>query len=305
MLRRLFWQLATILPLIATGYMGLLPKTRGEALPEFSDDPTTQARIAAYAEPVRASYALTDSKKAVLPQATVRAVATVWIRGLESGLLRPLPPLHYRNGFTEGIKAQIYEARQFVLASLHRLAGSRENEGRVAEAIETDLSALKVGEVLKYSDMTTLLTSCSFQARTVRRLRSLEPKMTAAQRSAVASAVRAIALSPEEFKRIAARVGMQYAVYESNKNGGRDTEPIELAMNKAEQIIANGDLAQMDRDLKSLIVRDQQELAAILCSLRRIASEARRLEGAREGLLASLAARRSEMVAARVANGAL
>jgi hypothetical protein len=136
-------------PLILIGAVCAQSRFYQDSYQPVYDTVTQEANISAYIKPVkltRVQFAQSQSAE------TTRAVAQVWLAGQENGTLKPLLPSSADDNLRSPIKAQIYAACDSVVQRLLNLGDNERSKGKVVQAMQDHLLALKTCEILKYSD---------------------------------------------------------------------------------------------------------------------------------------------------------
>lgn len=152
---------------------------------EFTEyGPDTNARIAAYAQPVRAVRSSLSPLSPVTEE-NVRAVADLWLQGYDQGKLRDIPPATTINNCATTVYQQILDSRMTVLEGLIRSADEKRAANKPHDAAMLYADALKVANIAKYSELTSVADSSVVQMESLKKLMIVEPQLDEADRKEV------------------------------------------------------------------------------------------------------------------------
>ena len=175
-LRTVMYRLFTISPLVLAGTIAAESRFHLDMFQTVACTSKQENEISAYIEPVRQAEKLLWLRSS--PD-KVRRVAAAWIEGAKTGHLKPLEPVSADDSIETSIKGEIASASRSVQAKLMALSKSEAQRQEYAQAIEDAMTALRVGEVIKYSDAVSLANTATTQRGIIRNLSDLTVQLDA------------------------------------------------------------------------------------------------------------------------------
>lgn len=157
--RRSLRALAVVLPLAATGVVGVQARLAPANAVEYVSAEIQEQRIAAYIEPVRAVYSLNLGTNLEAPRSEVERVAGYWLEALRSGGLLRLIPMDLHDTTELGAKNEIMNAATALAYKLTKLAEDDANNAKYDEALRNSRDAIELASTLMASDLNALANS--------------------------------------------------------------------------------------------------------------------------------------------------
>lgn len=165
----------------------------------FSEDPyvlpldlaSQNARIAAYAGPVRATAPLLLMRSSEVDAEVVEQAARHWIGGRHEGRLLALYPSSAKNS-ESGVRAEVFAAKRRVTSLLIEAAKERITGGELDRAVENLLQAIEIAELSKFADFHSVTSSAAIQRRALSLLSRLSAHVEGPTRTEIAYRLRGI-----------------------------------------------------------------------------------------------------------------
>ncbi len=105
--------------------------------------------------------------KLLIPEKKAMELASHWISGAKSGLLRPLTPIAVDDSSREGVKGQIVRSCMKVAESLNLSASEHLRAGAYGLAIRDTLKSMETVQTVKFFDFASLGESCMVERRSL------------------------------------------------------------------------------------------------------------------------------------------
>lgn len=163
---------ALAVPLTGTGFLAINGRVP-DSFPNPELGPVLSRKIDAYCEPVAVVQRDIMAVRTAAPATKVEAAASVWIRELKAGHLKPLPSVGESDTTRDGVKSQILNTRNVVIANLIRVGTEARLQGDKSAAIRRYNMALTVSSIARDSDLNALATSLAFENTALRQLKDL------------------------------------------------------------------------------------------------------------------------------------
>ncbi|MCX7798756.1 MAG: hypothetical protein N2109_00250 [Fimbriimonadales bacterium] len=190
------------MPGFLMAFLSLGARTYRDGFEFRSYNRTQNETIEAYAQPLRGVDSLPKTMPTPSDFPRIRRVAEVWINGLHSGALRPIPPSHADEEIPRGAREQILVGRSSLVSMLKSASHVASKAGRKEEAIRFLLQAYEVLEVSKTSDAFLMGLSARSQWTTVAHLsRELKGWKAEDRRRWVAELRRLLAITSESSRK--------------------------------------------------------------------------------------------------------
>ncbi|MFZ4508621.1 MAG: hypothetical protein ACOYON_13080 [Fimbriimonas sp.] len=218
-------------------------------MPEYSM--AENDAIAAYRGVVARSQALSGASAG--DAAKVEAVAREWIYGAAKGDLKALQTSDYFDNASEGVKAEINQARHQVVNRLHNLATVEIANGEFESAAKHYLLVTQLAEVTKYFDLGTVYNSGADQRTALGNLAILLPKLNSKQAEAIRSGLEEVRNQQQPLDGLTARMRRHFAAYRREQG----KEP--LAIEDAQRVNMFAQVATSSQD-PSLVARDLRKI---------------------------------------------
>lgn len=108
----------------------------------------------------------------------LRRVAMNWVEASHRGELRPLLPVHIHDFVREGVKQEIYRSADVMVMHLMAVARYEAQEGNAGQSAQDLVLAIRLSEVMKYSDPYAVAHSGLQQRSALTHLSEIQPKMS-------------------------------------------------------------------------------------------------------------------------------
>lgn len=169
-LKQLVPVLVAATPVTFLGWVGFESRIYEDAFETKPVNQVEEERTLAYGEPVRLFRDAQNLGPADRNAESYRKVAVVWLAMFEDGKLQSLPLYDYEYSCREGTKQQIDLAAQSLARSLEIIGDAEQRNGNTKMAAKDYMDAFRIGEILKYSDITSYLDCTSRQTAVVNKL---------------------------------------------------------------------------------------------------------------------------------------
>lgn len=173
--RTMAYKFMVICPLLYVGAISARARLHVEPHTFVACTLKQQRAMAAYREPFIAAASFRGTRYRDVNRIRLREVADSWIQGAAEGRLQSLTPVHLDDFVRDGVKQQIYRANDLLVQLLVNIA--QEEQAQPVQAAQDLVRAVKVAEVLKYSDPYAIAQSCIHQRTALQRLRAVSPKL--------------------------------------------------------------------------------------------------------------------------------
>lgn len=202
--RKLVYRLMVFAPAIFLVGIGVHARGISTSYDTLANDHRTEQNILAYIPVLQASepYASSFAKA---PIERTKQIARRWIGDAEKGILNPLVPVAYEDTSSEGVKSQIFEAKGRIVRALLRDIEPSMKSGRTEDAAESAVLALKLSNVLKYSDFVSMFNCAAEQRRVMREIEPLVTKLDAKNQAAISEAIATLKLDTKRVSTLVRR----------------------------------------------------------------------------------------------------
>ncbi len=174
-------------PFLLLGLIGLNARMNRAAWSFVEYGPVTSNKIYAYIEPI---IIASLASRHGATEAEVLDALGVWTEGLRSGYLNDVPPASAELDGISGAYQQILASKHMLLASAEKIALSREKDGDFVGAAEIYSMIIEIGDVAKYSEFSSFTIGSVDQAKALRSIARIAPKLTVEERKQVALSLR-------------------------------------------------------------------------------------------------------------------
>lgn len=240
--RRLIQYFLVMGPMFMLAGLGIEERTRTETFETKRYDDRTTNLVLSYQHPVRKVAILSHQESQFDFANRLRRVASEWCELSDLGVLRPIPSAFASDNMREGTKAEIADAAEYLLAHLVTSARKEHFAQRYGAAADDLLFAIKVAQILKYSDLNSVGVFCSWQRQALLELRGTVPRLQESDRRRVASQLRKLRQSDVPLTQIALRARRNF--WQDDARRGIQRQEIE----DVGRFVHVGDLMQMQND---------------------------------------------------------
>ncbi|HVL40309.1 MAG TPA: hypothetical protein VM328_13040 [Fimbriimonadaceae bacterium] len=227
-LRRVVYQVMMLAPIWLMAALGLYERTYQDDYQFPALVPREHDRVTAYVDIMRRSkplLALNLGSHHPEHDPAIVELAREWIRQAEAGKLESLHPAFHGDTMREGVKSDILSSKCRLTSYLVSIGRRLHGKGRAEEAAGAFILALRMGEVAKYSDLTTVSASNLQQRAALEHLETLLPELDPQQLEPVRQALADHEARQKRIEPIVLLVRRQYATYRAAK--GEPVLPIE------------------------------------------------------------------------------
>lgn len=196
--RKLVYRFMVVAPAIFLAGIGVNARSLSTEFDTIRNDARTDRAILAYVPYMRETEApLRHDNPADLDRAL--GISKKWLAAANRGELKALPPIAYEDTSTEGAKSQVFEAKSKVVFRL--LSGIEETgkAGNYAKMSECATAAIRMSEILKYSDFISLFNCTTEQRRATDFTKPFLEKLDVKHRSEL---IRTLSLAKPDTKRV-------------------------------------------------------------------------------------------------------
>jgi hypothetical protein len=189
--------------------------------------PETTLRIEAYSRPVEMVRNAIVKGRPVSTE-ELRKTIDAWLEGSRRGDLRDIYPPTTQVDGSAVIYDQIVRAKQTLVDNALRYGHVLQSQGRTREAALVYADVFELADVGKYSELSALCESATYQSSTLKRIAQLAGSLSAEDRSAILARLSSLDRSPERtLSQIVDRLCVTYA--RDLERQGRSAAPIEAA----------------------------------------------------------------------------
>ncbi len=179
MLRRVFlYRMMVFAPVTLILGVAVESRTYSDGFLPVMLSPVQMERMNAYIPLVqRTNVVLRDKASQDRPEA-LRLVAGDWVKAIDEGKLKDLPPIAFDDSTIDGLKASIFECKTMFARRLSRF-GLRSAKAQDSESAAADMIlALRLSEAGKFSDLHSVLSSAAQQRLCLKTIDELLPKLS-------------------------------------------------------------------------------------------------------------------------------
>lgn len=150
--RMLAYRLMVLSPILYIGTLAIRARTHVNVFEFTACTQKQHHAISAYQPFVMAAAPYQSQYPRSLNRPALRQVARSWISASASGDLQPLLPVHVHDFVRDGVKQEVYRAADVMVMHLMTVAKYEVREGNADQAADDLVLAMRLAEVLKYSD---------------------------------------------------------------------------------------------------------------------------------------------------------
>jgi hypothetical protein len=161
-------------------------------------DVTADQKISQYVPVVRATDTLLSQSRRT-PEDLER-VARLWTEGADTGKLKPLRAQTYEDSIHLGVKGQILSCAKALAHELDKSSKTARAEGNYAASAEYLVTAMRLMQPLRYSDLTSIAVVGGAQRRYLKELALVWPQLDDTKRSSLAGQIEEIKPDPAEIE---------------------------------------------------------------------------------------------------------
>lgn len=179
--RYVAFKLLFMAPMALMAGLGTHSRLKSDNFEQVGFSYTQQKRITAYREPVIAAQDVLRKKERD-PKALIQT-ADLWLEAYQQGRLYPLVPATTDDGDQESVRGEVIIAAANLSGAMTFGGKLEAQKGHTRLAKDLALEAIQLGEILKYSDLSSLNVFRVQQARSLALLNtlSIEDRATRAQ----------------------------------------------------------------------------------------------------------------------------
>ncbi|MBV6456969.1 MAG: hypothetical protein HONBIEJF_00074 [Fimbriimonadaceae bacterium] len=193
-----------ILPLLAIAWSGNHdPGASTPVTPVQAYSATDEQALLAYQEPLRAVRRLALCKpttgyegSSIQYTSETYRVASQWVTGHRNGQLKEIPPNDYTDASNVGVKDHVLNAKRLMGDALVRLAIDWTRRGNADTAAEAAMLAIEVGQVNKYADFPSMMSTFGSQYRAAKQLSEIATKLSPAYKAKLRKRLNALQFKP-------------------------------------------------------------------------------------------------------------
>ncbi len=231
--------------------------------------PETTTRIEAYSRPVQL-VRRTIVKGRPVSTADLQATIDAWLDLGRKGELKDIYPPTTQFEGSSVVYDQIVTAKQALVDNSLRYGHTLQRDGKTREAAYVYADVLELAEIAKYSELSSLCESATYQASTLKRLALLAVELEPTDRAAILGRIAKLDTSPDRsLIHVIDRLSVTYSL--DLQREGRSAAPIEAARD-SQRLASNADplearitaweqISSSDRSLISLTGRSRIALA--------------------------------------------
>lgn len=217
--RKLVYELMVAAPFLFLAIIAVRSRLNVDPYLPVDNTPELEARISAYVQPVRNVMALGSKGPTELNPDSVRRIASEWIAAHRRGELKPLVPGYFGESVRDGIKGQVFAAKDRLTLGLLALAQQEATTGRPEQACRDYVSAYRLCQIAKFSDFMSVVDASRRQCRILDALGPLLEGAESTVRTEIASLV-----EPDSGARIAKMLALGKGLY-ATMSIAPDTQP--------------------------------------------------------------------------------
>ena len=199
-LRSLVYKMMATSPLVFLGAMAAQSRFDNDPFQGLSCTPQEQEAISAYIEPVKAANGLYQTSSS--PK-QVREVAQMWIKGSDGGQLKALLPSSSEDSMRSPVKSQIQRANDMIALRLLAISEKELVAKKYSDAALDAATALRVGQVIKYSDPLTVGTIGTAERSLLVKIQKITSKLNDVERSQLRNQIVAFKLHQQSLTALA------------------------------------------------------------------------------------------------------
>lgn len=174
--RSIFYRILLVGPLLYVGAIAVRARARIDPYVFGSCTQKQQAAIAAYQGPYLDALPFLSTPKERVDRRELRAVAMGWIERSNEGTLQPLTPVHLDDFIRDGVKQGISRTCGRMAQLLTEVAADETEKGDAGSAISDLVLAVRLAEVLKYSDPYAITQAGVLQRKALAAISDIVPK---------------------------------------------------------------------------------------------------------------------------------
>lgn len=215
--RKLIYRFMVLAPAIFLAGIGVNARSISTEFDTVCNDARTDRAILAYIPYMREleapyrEHSESDRRRAL-------NTANQWIAAANKGVLMPLAPIAYEDTSTEGAKSQVFEAKANLISRLSTAIGEEIDAGQYNRAAEYTARAMRLSEILKYSDFISLYNCATEQRRQLMTISPYIVKLDSQHKQLLSSAVKDCATEETQVNRMARRSNRLFLSWRMRKN---------------------------------------------------------------------------------------
>jgi hypothetical protein len=285
--RKLIYRFMVLAPALFLAGIGVNARSISTEFDTVRNDSRSDAQIFAYVPYMRECQApLRHDSESDLRLAM--RTAKDWIAGAQEGKLKPLLPSAYEDTSSEGVKSQVFDAKSTLEGRIISGIQDKVEAGKFEEATRCTVTALELGEILKYSDFISLYNCASEQRRALLAIQPCVDRLSPDQRERIRIAVRRVQTNSDQVDRMVRRSRNLFLAWRVRNH--YQPLPIEDTRMLAEipAIIKGEGAASMTQLRDRMFVTTDRSVPSYFSSVRLGVCASNWLDGDREELLATL-----------------
>lgn len=175
--KKLVYQAMVAMPALFMLGLGFKARTDQDPFEFVCPTPKQNTAILAYANVVRDSAKVPLDPFTAAQARSTRRIAREWVAGADSGELQPLQPVSFDDSMRDGIKSEIMTRNSTTASSILYLAAMEAEDHNWNRAIQDAILGMRVGDVIKYSDYSTVLQGAIYDRRGLKILETAVPHL--------------------------------------------------------------------------------------------------------------------------------
>lgn len=185
--RKLVYEIMVAAPFLLLAIIAVRSRLNVDPYMPVDNTPELEARVSAYIQPVRNVVSLGNNPPGKLNADSVRRISHEWVEAYREGQLKPLTPGYFGESVREGIKGQVFAAKERLILSMIELAHAEAEVGNRGQSLQDLMTAYRLCQIAKFSDFMAVVDAARRQGTILAVMTPLIPAADADMRKEIAA----------------------------------------------------------------------------------------------------------------------